>query len=738
MTEPIRVLIADDEPQIAELLALELQDRGITSTRARTAEEAVAAARRDLPDLILLDMTLPRRPREPEHPDAGVWAVKELRAAPATAEIPIIAVTGHTEAHKVARFRAAGCADVVGKPPDYELLHDRILRYARRASPVTVPPSPSDLGSALSPVAMQQPTAAADFLPPRRASGPDPSPPGSLREMIDAPLEDERRRELSSENREYATLFSDIRSSVLAFLGSIARLPKAGDREKPVHDLVNEATCLQYKLRRLRSMEQQALFDGMDDWVDRLEHAILDAAAAAKAGRTPAAAASPPEPRAVSQAPPRPVHARGPASGPGCQAGTILVADDQAGARGLVAEILKEDGHWVFEAEDGGKVIERIRDCTPDLLILDLDMPVFTGLEVLEQVKGHPRWRRIPVLMVSGSHGGEASDELRPVVQAIRMGAVDYLAKPVDETLLRVRVNATLERERLRRAELEGFFSPEVVEAIERDPELLTKPLAGVEVTILVCDIRGFSRLTGELAPGTMFRWLNAVMDKLTECVLAEGGTVVNYVGDEILAMWGAPRPQADHAARACAAARRMLDALPGLNATYGSLFKGGGFEVGIGLNSGPVHVGNTGSAKRKLYGPLGGTVNLASRVQGATKYIRTNAVITGATREKIGNAFPTRRLGKVRTVNINRDVDLYELLDESDADAAGPLRDGYEQALAAFEAGPDRLQDAIARLGTLIPDYPKDGPSLVLLSRAVQMQLGVVPYDPVWELPGK
>lgn len=158
--------------------------------------------------------------------------------------------------------------------------------------------------------------------------------------------------------------------------------------------------------------------------------------------------------------------------------------------------------------------------------------------------------------------------------------------------------------------------------------------------------------------------------------------------------------------------------------------------RFGIGINSAPARVGNTGSTRKFKYGPLGNGVNLASRVQGATKYLKVPAIVTGSTRQRLDDSFLTRRLCRVRVVNIVEPVELFEL------DCSGEPRHRerfahYEDALAAFDAG--EFSTAVKILGNLLAAFPGDGPALVLLSRAVECMISEPrDFSPVWELPGK
>ncbi len=285
------------------------------------------------------------------------------------------------------------------------------------------------------------------------------------------------------------------------------------------------------------------------------------------------------------------------------------------------------------------------------------------------------------------------------------------------------------------RVQFEQFFTRELSEQLTRDPKLLDNRAA--EVSLLFCDIRGFSRIIERSDPRESARWIGDVIDVLSDCVQAHNGVLVDYVGDELLAMWGAPAEQPEHARLACRAAIDMLKAMPDINERWrGSLPEP--ISVGIGVNSGMAQVGNRGSLRKLKYGPFGNTVNLASRVQGATKYVRSPILITGSTRSQLASDFLTRRLCRVRVVNIAEPVELHELAisNESNWDE---LKQGYETALAAFEAR-DFRRTAHLLSGILEKQkWQDDGPSLLLLSRAVHWLMdSSAEFDPVWVLPGK
>jgi adenylate cyclase len=308
------------------------------------------------------------------------------------------------------------------------------------------------------------------------------------------------------------------------------------------------------------------------------------------------------------------------------------------------------------------------------------------------------------------------------LVELLAAGAAAGLARQeMEQAALRARV------------QFEQFFTPELSRELEAHPDLLRG--RDQEVTLLFCDIRGFSGISVALGPARTVEWMNDVMGVLSECVLAEEGVLVDYIGDELVAMWGAPKDQADQAPRACRAALAILQRLPALQDRWLAATQEP-MDLGIGINSGPACVGNMGSQYKFKYGPLGNTVNVASRVQGVTKYLKTRLLITEATQHQLGPDFATRRLLQARLVNIDRPVSVYELVEPAPPRWA-ELKQDYQQALELFER--KEFLQACRVLGNLLPAHEGDGPSLLLMSRVLHfMQDKQADFDPVWELPGK
>ena len=180
-------------------------------------------------------------------------------------------------------------------------------------------------------------------------------------------------------------------------------------------------------------------------------------------------------------------------------------------------------------------------------------------------------------------------------------------------------------------------FVPEtVVDQVLRDADGVR--LGGVrrDGTVMFSDLRGFTSFAETLDPEIVIDSLNRYLTEMSEAILDHGGTLVAYMGDGIMAVFGAPLQQDDHADRALAAARDMLDRLEGFNAWLREQELHQGFKMGIGLNSGPVMSGNVGSERRLEYTALGDTTNTAARLEGMTKGTPYQLYVSDTTRRAL------------------------------------------------------------------------------------------------------
>jgi adenylate cyclase len=335
--------------------------------------------------------------------------------------------------------------------------------------------------------------------------------------------------------------------------------------------------------------------------------------------------------------------------------------------------------------------------------------------------------------VIGAVYGARRGAGPSPEIDPLEAQLTQVLAAAVAAGLARVESEAQAAR---RRVQFENFFTPDLAAALDRDPSLLNG--SERDVTILFADIRGFSAVSEHMPARLTCELVRDVMELLTAKIMESAGVVVDYIGDGLMAMWNAPVEQDDHAARACRAALAMGAGLPELTARWQNRL-GSTLKLGIGINSGPALVGNTGSFKKFKYGPLGHTVNLASRVEGATKHLGVGLLMTGSTHKLVGESFATRRLCRAHVVGIEGGVDLYELYGETAPQDWLTRRSSYERALALYEAGhwSEACQILIPFLSASGGTY--DLPSLTLLSRAVDcLESQPAQFDPIVQLKSK
>jgi class 3 adenylate cyclase len=317
------------------------------------------------------------------------------------------------------------------------------------------------------------------------------------------------------------------------------------------------------------------------------------------------------------------------------EAGSILVVDDDRVNRMLLARTLATLGHRVTTAADGREALDRMFAEQPDIVLLDVVMPVLDGIGVLERIKDEPALRAIPVIMIS------ALEDFGSVVRCIELGAEDYLQKPFDPVLLRARIRAGLDKRRLQqleRARVRDTFARFLPEAMV--DEVLSRAngdlrLGGVRVvsTALFADLRSFTTFAERTPPDQVIAVLNRYFGEMSDAVLDNGGTLVAFLGDGLIAVFGAPVECDDHADRAVAAAREMVcDRLPRFNDWAREQGYGERFRMGIGMSSGPLMSGNVGSERRLEYTAIGDTVNTAARLESLTKELGHAVLLSQST----------------------------------------------------------------------------------------------------------
>jgi adenylate cyclase len=341
---------------------------------------------------------------------------------------------------------------------------------------------------------------------------------------------------------------------------------------------------------------------------------------------------------------------------PASPPGTILIADDNRVNRLLLARGLEQQGHSVAFAEHGREALDLLRNDHFDLMLLDVLMPELDGYEVLGELKLDPLLREIPVIMTS------SLDEIDSVVKCIEMGAEDYLAKPINPVLLNARISASLEKKRLRdqqRELISKFATKEVAE------DLLTSgfSLGGkqLDASAMFCDIRSFTTIAEAREPAETIELLNDYYTLMMDAIGGEGGIVNQIVGDGLMAIFGAPLPREDHRRRAVLAARQMVEMIRLFNEE-----QAGGdrlqIEIGIGIASGLVVAGYTGTIHRATYTCVGDTVNIAARLEAHTKVLNRPILIDENTQRGVGDEIGLEAQGELQVKGKTQSVTVYSV----------------------------------------------------------------------------
>jgi adenylate cyclase len=274
------------------------------------------------------------------------------------------------------------------------------------------------------------------------------------------------------------------------------------------------------------------------------------------------------------------------------------------------------------------------------------------------------------------------------------------------------------EREKRKiRKSFSQYVSPKVIQLIEREPARYLRPGGEMkELTVMFSDIRSFTTVSEALTPNELVLLLNEYLGEMTSIIFRRYGTLDKYIGDAIMAFWGSPVPQEDHARQACACALEMQRRLSELNKQWAEQGRKQ-LAIGVGVNTGPMSVGNMGSPQRLAWTVMGDNVNLASRLEGINKQYHTGIVISEFTREQVGDEFVSRELDRIRVKGKLHPVGIYELLDFANAAPKyAELRARFADALRAYRS--QCWQQAIEKFEQLLRTYPQDGPSREFLRR--------------------
>ena len=261
--------------------------------------------------------------------------------------------------------------------------------------------------------------------------------------------------------------------------------------------------------------------------------------------------------------------------------------------------------------------------------------------------------------------------------------------------------------ERARKREVQAMFGvfvdPVVVDQLVRDPNALRLTGDRREATVFFSDLAGFTDFSEKLPPERLLELVNAYLEETSEALIERGAYVDKYIGDAVMAVFGAPKPLPDAAGAACAGALATLRVIEGLNARHGAAV-GATLAVRVGINTGLMTFGSLGSARKKNYTVLGDAVNLASRLEAANKEFGTRILLGDATARQLGPEFATRPLTRLRVKGKQEAIEVHELVEEAalltEAERAflAAYREGYARHLARdFSLAATHLERALA-----------------------------------------
>ena len=337
-------------------------------------------------------------------------------------------------------------------------------------------------------------------------------------------------------------------------------------------------------------------------------------------------------------------------------AARLLVADDNKVNRLLLQRSLELQGHAVECAANGRVALEMLRQGSYDLMLLDMEMPEMDGFQVLEQLTRDQALRDLPVIVTSSLEG------IANVVRCIELGAEDYLTKPVNAVLLKARIGASLEKKRLRDQQKElvrRFATSEVAQDLQQSGFALQG--RHVDATVMFCDIRGFTSIVESQPPEETIELLNTYYTLMFDAINGRGGVVNQMIGDGLMAIFGAPLPLDRHAEAAALAALDMIEMIELLAVERRSAGRVP-IRIGIGIGTGNLVAGYTGTQQRATYTCIGDTVNVAARLEQHTKAVARVILVDAATRAELSADISVEPLGAVELRGKSAPVEVFAL----------------------------------------------------------------------------
>ena len=346
----------------------------------------------------------------------------------------------------------------------------------------------------------------------------------------------------------------------------------------------------------------------------------------------------------------------------------LLVVDDNENNRDIVSRLLEREGYAVATAEDGAAALEQIKAQPPDLVLLDVMMPVMDGIEACQRIKDDPDSRLIPVVIMT------ALDQVDDRVRGIQAGADDFLTKPVNrgellariQTSLRLKQTVDTKLDRLRGAQeyLARFVPQSVIRQLEENPDAPELEQTDQDMSAMFVDVSGYTKLSESMRQTADFM-VEKYFSRYLDAIHSHGGDVTETSGDGLMVVFPGNDPS-EHAISATQAALEILQKTQALNEQLKGIFDP--ISVHIGINSGIALIGPSkyegASGVRWTYTALGPAVNLAARIAGVAE---GGMICVGPeTTRRIEGQFTTEEIGKRQLKNVKGEVMIYRVLEES------------------------------------------------------------------------
>ena len=280
------------------------------------------------------------------------------------------------------------------------------------------------------------------------------------------------------------------------------------------------------------------------------------------------------------------------------------------------------------------------------------------------------------------------------------------------------------------------YLSDKLVDIIVKNPEKLQLGGEKREISVLFSDIRGFTSISEKLSPEEIANLLHEYLTPMSEAILQHDGLLDKYIGDAIMALFGTPVWMETHAIKACEAALSMMKKLDELN-KYWERTKGLRLKIGIGINTGECIVGNMGSDILFDYTAIGDTVNLASRLEGATKFYGVGIVVSEFTVLKTDGNFLFRELDLVRVKGKEKPVKIYELMGKEVTEEMRKFTSQFHSALGFYREG--KWDSAIEEFKKCLEIYSDDKPSKIYIERCLKLkEMKIEKWEGIYEMEVK